>query len=90
MIPLDRIPNPATAPLRTGVIREFTMRQDRPPPDLRIDMPEIQESFRVSFSEAALAASAEGNRDVLNKPGPTDEGAATELKLRAYLFVGSL
>jgi len=44
-------------------------------------LPEIQESFRVSFSDAALAASAEDVRTVLQKARRTDEQGATERPL---------
>lgn len=91
MLPLDRLlTNPTLSPLRGGVLREFIMRQDRPSHDQRVDLPEIQDSFRVNFSDAALAASTEGARNVLQKARPTDEGGATELKLRAYLAIAAL
>lgn len=91
MLPLDKLsPNPAQIPSRAGVLREFVMRQDRLARDQRVDLPEIQESFRVSFSDAALAASAEDARSVLQKSRPADEGGATELKLRAYMEVAAL
>lgn len=91
MLPLDRLPtSPTLSTLRGGLLREFVMRQDRIPNDQRVDLPEIQESFRVSFSQGALAAAAEENRNVLQKPGPTDEGGATELKLRAYVAIARM
>lgn len=91
MLLLDRLStNSMPNPLRSTVLREFVMRQDRLPNDQRVDLPEIQDSSRVSFSDAALAASSEGNRNVLQKAGPTDEGRATDLKLRAYLAIAAL
>lgn len=91
LLPLDRLPpNPTPGPARNAVFREFVMRRDQTPPDQRVDMPEIQESFRVSFSDAALAASTERNRNALQKARPTDEGGATELQLRAYRAIASL
>ena len=91
MLPLDRLPaNPTLSPLRNAVLREFILRQDRIPNDQRVDIPEIQESFRVSFSQGALAAAAEENRNVLQKPGPSDEGGAAELKLRAYVTIARM
>ena len=83
-------PNPTPGPLRNVALREFVMRQDRVPRDQRVDLPEIQESFRVSFSDAALAASAEGTRDVMQKARPTDEHGAAELQLRAYMAIAAL
>ena len=58
MIPL---PYPAAlqtipAPRPGALLRELAVRQDRLPQDERIDLPEIQESFRVSFSDEARAA----------------------------------
>lgn len=91
MLPVDRLPtNPAATALRSGILREFVMRQDRPPRDQRVDLPEIQESFRVSFSDAALAASAENVRTALQKARPADEQGATERLLQVYLTVAAL
>lgn len=81
MLILDRvILNSLQSPLRSGALREFAMRQDRLPADQQVDLPEIQESFRVSFSDAALAASAEGVRDVMQKPRPTMSGVRQNYK----------
>ena len=83
--------NAARQPITgTGLLREFVMRQDRIAADQRVDLPEIQESFRVNFSDAALAASAEGARNVLQIASPSDERGASELKLRAYMAIASL
>lgn len=91
MLLLDRLPtNPTAGPLRNAALREFVMRPERPARDQRVDLPEIQESFRVNFSDAALAASAEGARSVLQKARPTDEQGAAELQLRAYLAIAAL
>ena len=89
---IQNISNPNVRPNALGavVLREFTLPKDRLPRDERVDLPEIQESFRVNFSEAALAASAEGVRDVLQISRPTDEQGATELKLRAYMAIAAL
>lgn len=91
MLIQDRPPhNPTPSPLRNVALREFVMRQDRIPRDQRVDLPEIQESTRVTFSDAALAASAEGTRNVVQKARPTDEQGAAELQLRAYRAIASL
>lgn len=91
MLPLDRLPtNPAPTALRSGILHEFVMRQDRLPRDQRVDLPEIQESFRVSFSDAALAASAEDVRTVLQKARPSDEQGATGRPLQSYLTIAAL
>ena len=62
MIPL---PYPAAlqtipAPRPGALLRELAVRQDRLPQDERIDLPEIQESFRVSISDEARAAGMGG------------------------------
>lgn len=91
MLLLDRLPtNPAATVVGSGVLREFVMRQERPARDQRVDLPEIQESFRVSFSDAALAASAEGARSALQKARPSNEQSARELQLRSYLAIAAL
>jgi hypothetical protein len=91
MLLLDRLPtNAAAIPLRNGILREFAMRQDRPPRDQRVDLPEIQESFRVSFSDAAVAASADNVRTVLQNPRPINEQGATDRQLQAYLAIAKL
>lgn len=73
----------AVSPMRSGVLREFVPRQDRVPRDQRVDLPEIQESFRVSFSEQALAAAIEAERDVPQKTRPLEFGSAAYLRLYA-------
>lgn len=89
--PIDRLPTQAGAPpLRSGILREFIMRQDRPAPDQRVDLPEIQESYRVSFSDAALAAASEHVRTVLQKPRPTDLQGETERQLQLYRAIAGL
>lgn len=91
LLPLDRLPvNPTPNPARSIFLREFLPRRDVTSPDQQVDMPEIQDSFRVNFSEAALAASIESSRSVLQKATPTDERGATELQLRAYREMAAL
>ena len=85
-----QILNAPQSPLRSGLLRELIGQQGRLPRDQRVDLPEIQESFRVSFSDAALAASIENPRGVTQKSRPTDEGHATQLQLRAYLAIAAL
>jgi hypothetical protein len=77
-------------PSRGSILREFSIPQDRLPRDQQLDLPEIQESFRVNFSEGALAASTEGSRNVLQTARPSDEGGAADLKLRSYLAIAAL
>ena len=62
MIPLPTLPGlQAIPPSRPGaLLRELAPRQDRLPVDERVDLPEIQESFRVSFSDEARAAGMSG------------------------------
>lgn len=91
MLPLDRLPNNlAATALRSSISREFVMRQERLARDQRVDLPEIQESFRVSFSDAALAAAAEDVRTALQKARPSDEQSVTERQLQSYLMISVL
>ena len=46
-------------------MRELAVRQDRLPQDERIDLPEIQESFRVSFSDEARLTESMATRNAL-------------------------
>lgn len=89
---IQNILNPNVRPnsLSAGVLKELAIPQDRLPRNQRVDLPEIQESFRVSFSDASLAASAEGARGLLQMARPTDEQGATELKLSAYIAIANL
>lgn len=77
-------------PPRAAALRDLFARPDRLPPEQRVDLPEIQESFRVSFSDAALAAAYEETRDTTQKTRPTDEPEATAFRLRAYQDVAAL
>lgn len=57
-------PIPGNASLRPGSIgRELALRTDRPPADDVVDLPEIQQSDRVSFSDEARTLAAGGARD---------------------------
>ncbi|MDD2744769.1 MAG: hypothetical protein PHV02_21110 [Rhodocyclaceae bacterium] len=78
-----------STPMRSGVLREFVMRQDRLARDERIDLPEIQESYRVSFSESARAAVA---GDFRNSDQSSMAFAALESRpqLRAYQAISAL
>lgn len=75
---------------RAAGLREFFTRPDRLPQDQRVDLPEIQESFRVSFSEEALAAAYEETRDTTQKTRPSDEPEANEFRMRAYRDMAAL
>lgn len=54
--------------LRNAFWRELANRQDRVAPDQRIDTREIQESYRVSFSDAVRADTAGATRDAAQTP----------------------
>lgn len=56
------------APLRGAFTRELAPRQDRVANDQRIDTREIQESFRVSFSDAVRADATGATRDAAQTP----------------------
>ena len=61
MLPISYI-NLANVPaFRSVQVRDgLVARQDRVPPAEQVDLPEIQESFRVSFSDEARAAGMSG------------------------------
>ena len=84
--------NAATTSIgRSGVLREFVPRTDRVPQDQRIDIPEVQESYRVSFSNAALAAASGRVRDTTQQPTFTEErGANPDPRLLAYRSMAAL
>lgn len=90
--------NPTPPPLlpsvnnnRSVVLREFAPRTDRIPRDQRVDAPEIQESFRVNFSNAALAAAASPVRNAVQRPGFTEtRGADPDPRLLAYRRIEAL
>lgn len=91
MMLLDRLPtNAAATPVRSRILREFVMRQDRPASDQRVDLPEIQESFRVSFSDAALMAFANDVRTDPKNAQPTNQQRPTERQLHAYLAIAEI
>jgi len=96
MILLSPSPPTALAATTRGVfMRELVSRADRVPRDERVDLPEIQESFRVSFSNDALAAAAGRSRDAAQRPTFTDaRGAAddprVDPRLRAYRSIAAL
>lgn len=53
MLPIPLTP-PGTASSRASALtHDIAPRQDRIPADDRVDLPEIQESFRISFSDQA-------------------------------------
>lgn len=89
---------PGGSPVQTGrgvVFREFVPRVDRVPRDQRVDMPEIQESSRVSFSSAALAAAAGRVREAVQRPTIVDDGGSeagnrTSPQLRLYRDIATL
>lgn len=54
----------SNASQRVGaILREIAPRGDRPPVDDQVDLPEIQESFRVSFSDESRLQSAANPSD---------------------------
>ena len=90
------LPAGSLAPIGRGVVlREFVPRTDRVPRDQRIDMPEIQESTRVSFSNAALAAAAGRVREAVQRPTFVDDGGSDgsnrkASQLRSYRDIAAL
>lgn len=81
----------ASLATRSPVLREFLPTPDRLAPEQRVDVPEIEESYRVSFSEAALAAAAGQVRDAAQRPTFTDEqGADPDRRVQAYRIMAGL
>jgi hypothetical protein len=83
-IPERQLVNSLALTQRGFILREFAVRQDRLPRDQRIDLPEIQESYRVSFSDAVRVTSTEVERQVLQPPLVTGEGSLLATGLRLY------
>ena len=78
---------PAAATLLRGrVQRELVAQPDRLPSDQRVDLPEIQESYRVSFSDAVRAEFPGQMRDLSpgGIPGPSDS------RLKLYQDIAAL
>jgi hypothetical protein len=67
----------------SALLRDIAPRQDRVPVDDRVDLPEIQESFRVSFSDQTRVQHA-GNRP---EHQPTRQQGLGPTGIEAYLRV---
>lgn len=79
------------AAARGPLLREFAPRADRVPADERVDAPEIQESYRVSFSSAVRAEAAAPVRDAAQRPTFTEtQGAGADPRLALYRAVARL
>lgn len=72
MLPISYL-NLANVPaFRSVQVRDgLVARQDRVPPSQQVDLPEIQESFRVSFSDEARLTESMATRDALASEPPT-------------------
>jgi hypothetical protein len=92
MIPLNYPSSILSAnALRPGaVLRELSLRQDRVPVDERVDLPEIQESFRVNFSDEARASGSGGLGNEAYRPPPGGANPETERKLQIYAQIAGL
>ncbi len=92
MIPLTYPSNLLSANvLRHGsLLREVAGRQDRVPQDQRVDLPEIQESSRVSFSDEARAYDASGLGNEQYRQAPAGASQETAQKLRSYEVIADL
>ena len=66
MLPISYL-NLANVPaFRSVQVRDgLVARQDRVPPSEQVDLPEIQESFRVSFSDDARLTESMATRNAL-------------------------
>jgi hypothetical protein len=78
---------PSAATLQRGrVQRELVAQPDRLPLERRVDIPEIQESYRVSFSDAARAEQP-GQMHNFSSGGTPDP---LDSRLRLYRETGAL
>ncbi|MFA7292330.1 MAG: hypothetical protein WC023_08780 [Rhodocyclaceae bacterium] len=78
---------PAAATLQRGrVQRELVAQPDRMPLDRRVDLPEIQESYRVSFSDAVRAEFPGQMRDL----SPDRTPAPLDSRLKIYQDTAAL
>ena len=77
---------------RPGLIgRDLLPRPDRPPADARVDLPEIQESTRVSFSDGARAQAAGGLHSAPDAPPQPAAGPESSARaLAAYRAIARL
>lgn len=75
--------------LRIAGWRDSVARQDRLAQDRRIDMPEIQQSYRVSFSSAVIADAVGATRDVAQAPAGLEDQSESPAVL-AYRRVAAL
>lgn len=82
MISLDRPMGVAVSSLaRSPWLRDLALRRDRIPLDERADMPEIEEAFRVSFSDAVRTTAVPPQRDGMQAQDP---------RLRSYRDIARL
>lgn len=90
MIPSNSPVNPLLSVSRSILLREFVPRADRVPRDERVDVPEIQESARVNFSDAALAAASGRARDAAQSPTFTEARGGIDPRVQSYRDVAKL
>ncbi|WP_295006723.1 hypothetical protein [uncultured Dechloromonas sp.] len=92
MIPLTYPSNLLSAHAQRpgSLLREVAARQDRVPQDQRVDLPEIQESFRVSFSDEARAYESSGLGNEQYRQAPAGTPPENARKLRAYDTIAGL
>lgn len=62
----------ATSLARSPWLRDLAVRRDRVPVDERADMPEVEESARVSFSDAVRGGAVAAVRDAAQRGEPVD------------------
>ncbi len=85
--------NPAgvpSLPANRGILqREWTSRPERVPENQRIDLPEIAESYRVSFSEQAKSGASLALKNNTQNTSPA-ELAQTGSNLAMYQRIAAL
>ncbi len=90
MISISTAVGAPAAPSRSNVMREIVPRADRVPRDERVDVPEVQESTRVNFSDAARAAASGRTRDAVQSPTYTEARGGIDPRVQSYRDVARL
>ncbi len=84
-------PPASRIPPRLGAVgRELAPRTDRLALDARVDLPEIQESWRVSFSDGARVGPAVADREAGQAPAGERQARAVAVALASYRQIAEL
>lgn len=90
-MPVNFLPVPPAGRLtRPDYLREAMLRGERPARDERIDRPEIQESYRVSLSDAVIVEAPSAPPEALRRPREEAVSPVAARALAAYATVAGL